>query len=721
MSNIPRPTTSDPALQRFYDAVVADLKDMRQTITSVTRTINYTMNDQTSVMKDIAPDNSVINEETLPDAVTVVLTASDQSVTYNKNGKTPNPTTVRITATVQGVKDTTGIDYHWFVDGVHKASTSDNYYDIANPALYTEKIAQVKVGVNNQPKDTNDFSATDSIAIYGIKAGKDAVTVILSNDNHTVPVSATSVADYTGSGTNVSVFHGTTELTYVSGTPTAKSTFSITPTATGITCGAITKSGTGKGAVIANHSGLVGTKGSISLKVYGHDTDSDTTAADMFSVDKVISIASAKTGANGVSGVNGTNGTNGGKGDDAPVSITGLLYYTSLTSTPSSVSGGSVAFDSTGKATVSPPTYWSTTPPAMGTGGGTMRYVSYSASGYKGTSGNSISYGAISTGFAFSELVTFTKQADGTKKLDSTTVIDGGQIKTGTISGNSGNYKFSINFETGKAAFNNVTLSGGFWDSDTTPRFRVSDAGLASFTELNVGCEPKDILSGGYASSIFDVRRGSNDPNNTDYHTASAKLWGYFEATGNITSVNGFGWFGDKLNVGGSNYTTTQGAIGCKYWTSGSVALRPTSTTGTYSLGTSGNRWGTIFSDTATINTSDASKKTPISFASERETRAATALTKEIGTYRFLEAIKRKGDDARVHIGLTVQRAIEIMRNHDLDPFSYAFICYDAAGVDPDTGLRFDESYGFRYSELLAFLAIGFDARLTALEEKMSA
>lgn len=62
---------------------------------------------------------------------------------------------------------------------------------------------------------------------------------------------------------------------------------------------------------------------------------------------------------------------------------------------------------------------------------------------------------------------------------------------------------------------------------------------------------------------------------------------------------------------------------------------------------------------------------------SAAEISAAKTLSKEIGTYKWLEAIQAKGADARTHIGMTVQRAIEIMEANNLDPFAYGFICYD--------------------------------------------
>jgi hypothetical protein len=164
----------------------------------------------------------------------------------------------------------------------------------------------------------------------------------------------------------------------------------------------------------------------------------------------------------------------------------------------------------------------------------------------------------------------------------------------------------------------------------------------------------------------------------------------------------------------------------------------------TFNLGSAARRFSTLYAGTGTINTSDAREKTPVEPLTEAQVAAATALAREIGTFRFLDAVARKGDEARSHVGLTVQRAIEILGAHGLDPFALGMVCHDAwAATEPvpaiegraaeyaedgreiapaiparnaSPGAPAGERYGFRTDELLLFLARGFDARLRALE-----
>ncbi len=165
----------------------------------------------------------------------------------------------------------------------------------------------------------------------------------------------------------------------------------------------------------------------------------------------------------------------------------------------------------------------------------------------------------------------------------------------------------------------------------------------------------------------------------------------------------------------------------------------------TQTLGSAALRWSVVYAGTGTINTSDAREKTAVRGLSAQELAAAKDLAREIGAFQFLSAVAAKGAAAaRVHLGLTVQRAMQIMRSHGLDPCAYAFICHDVwpqtvrpaqTELRPSGMLQADGSplmvevetvpaqtlpagdrFGFRVDELLLFVARGFEARLSALE-----
>lgn len=173
----------------------------------------------------------------------------------------------------------------------------------------------------------------------------------------------------------------------------------------------------------------------------------------------------------------------------------------------------------------------------------------------------------------------------------------------------------------------------------------------------------------------------------------------------------------------------------------------------TQNLGTAAIGWKEAFVDNGTINTSDARRKTAVAGMSPAELNAAKQISKEIGTFKFLAAVAEKGDAARLHIGMTVQRAIEIMEANGLNPFAYSFICHDVWGdvfvdhpaveaadavlavldeagsvIEParpavqavaawtEQTQAAGDKFSFRAHELLLFIAAGVEARLSALE-----
>ncbi len=182
----------------------------------------------------------------------------------------------------------------------------------------------------------------------------------------------------------------------------------------------------------------------------------------------------------------------------------------------------------------------------------------------------------------------------------------------------------------------------------------------------------------------------------------------------------------------------------------------------TQNLAAANARVKEVFAGASAINTSDERHKTPVRKLTAQEIAAAIALADEIGIYQMLEAVAEKGEEeARLHAGMTVQRAIEVMESHGLDAMRYSFICYDAWDELPeirrywpfeprvvddfgtlvreqvDAGYEVVQEYraagdlySFRMSPLLAFIAAGeraarlkaqadIESRLGAIEQAL--
>lgn len=122
----------------------------------------------------------------------------------------------------------------------------------------------------------------------------------------------------------------------------------------------------------------------------------------------------------------------------------------------------------------------------------------------------------------------------------------------------------------------------------------------------------------------------------------------------------------------------------------------------TYSLGAASFRWSTVFAGTGTINTSDLNSKQDIALLDDAEKRVALRIKTQIKKFRFKDAVVKKGNDARIHIGVIAQEVGDAFRAEGLDPNRYGIFCYDEweATANAPAG----SSYGVRYVELLAFI-----------------
>lgn len=121
-----------------------------------------------------------------------------------------------------------------------------------------------------------------------------------------------------------------------------------------------------------------------------------------------------------------------------------------------------------------------------------------------------------------------------------------------------------------------------------------------------------------------------------------------------------------------------------------------------YVLGSGSFRWSTVYAGTGTINTSDLNAKQDIALLDDAEKRVALRIKSQIKKFRFKDAVIKKGNDARIHIGVIAQEVGDAFRAEGLDPNHYGIFCYDEWEETPEkpAGSR----YGVRYDELLAFM-----------------
>lgn len=165
----------------------------------------------------------------------------------------------------------------------------------------------------------------------------------------------------------------------------------------------------------------------------------------------------------------------------------------------------------------------------------------------------------------------------------------------------------------------------------------------------------------------------------------------------------------------------------------------------TYSLGSASNRWEQLYAATSIINTSDAREKTSLADPNEALMRAWSKVN--FKSFQFIDAMKKKGEDARIHVGVVAQQVAEAFASEGLDASRYALFCYDkwedeyedvevvdVEAVLDEQGNEIEpavthtekrlvtpagDRYGIRYSEALALECAYQRWRLDKLEARL--
>ena len=391
---------------------------------------------------------------------------------------------------------------------------------------------------------------------------------------------------------------------------------------------------------------------------------------------------------------------------------------------------------------------------------------------YAGTTASGVVY-AIGTGFTVPDSFPEMSQGD----IETATIFTRGMRKiqskfSGLVSDISDKAAIAGQTFTGDIAAPGVTATGSF-NSPGIDDNAISTAITIDSSE-NVGIGSDDpvslleIRSVQGSTAIVTITGGNNQVSavgevNSQINFAQSD--GSIGTTNNVSGIvksvseiyngaraglafhtAGSGVISEKVRIdygGNVGIGTTTPAE--KLSVNGTVA--PT-TDNSRTLGTASLRWSEVFAGTGTINASDAREKTDVRQFNASEITAAKTISKEIGVYRWLQSVAEKGDGARLHVGFTVQRAMEIMIANDLDPMAYGFICYDewndifvehaevlaVKAVEESEGSEAVEAveareawtektreagdrYAFRYDQLNLFIARGIEARLSDLED----
>jgi len=118
-------------------------------------------------------------------------------------------------------------------------------------------------------------------------------------------------------------------------------------------------------------------------------------------------------------------------------------------------------------------------------------------------------------------------------------------------------------------------------------------------------------------------------------------------------------------------------------------------------LGTSATRYTGVYAVNGSIITSDGNEKEQIAELTAAETAVAKRIKGLMRTFKFKDAVVKKGDEARIHVGVIAQDVRDAFVAEGLDPYKYGLFCSDTwTTLDGNSQTRL----GVRYEELLAFV-----------------
>ncbi len=242
------------------------------------------------------------------DSRTVNLTAGQFGWDYLSDN-TLDPAENANTSVVATALNTVGTPYYEFiVDDVSQQNTTSNSYTYTPQASWANMPDKIEVHLREGGTGGTVY-ARDQITMQGIKPGVDAPLITQSNEAHVVPVTNTTVHDYTGSGNVIKVYLGTTELSVDAlGPPYDNGSFRVTA-AVGSNLTVGTQTDNANDVTFGNISNMTADTASITYTIVVKNNEGIEQT-----VTRVQSFGRSVEGDDGLPGADGSDGADGADG-----------------------------------------------------------------------------------------------------------------------------------------------------------------------------------------------------------------------------------------------------------------------------------------------------------------------------------------------------------------------------------------------------------------------
>ena len=135
-------------------------------------------------------------------------------------------------------------------------------------------------------------------------------------------------------------------------------------------------------------------------------------------------------------------------------------------------------------------------------------------------------------------------------------------------------------------------------------------------------------------------------------------------------------------------------------------------------MGSTSARFHTGYFSNGTSSSSDQNEKQNIAELTSTELAVSKRLAKTFRTFRRIDAVEAKGDNARTHTGTIAQEVHAAFAAEGLDAAKYGMYMSDTWKDNDDKEIT---RLGIRYEQLLSFISAGADQRLTDIETRLAA
>ena len=288
-----------------------------------------------------------------------------------------------------------------------------------------------------------------------------------------------------------------------------------------------------------------------------------------------------------------------------------------------------------------------------------------------------------------------------------------------------------------------------------TEAMRIDSSGHFLFAKTSTSSSVAGIRFAGDSAGYAEFTRDGGNPLYLNRETNDGDIIRFAKddtTVGIIGSLLGTSMYVNAPNDGGAGLLFSDNAdvIYPTQRVSGTVGLSDD----VIDLGALVHRFDNIYATNGTIQTSDQNEKQSIQSLTASEIAVAQRISKLFKTFKFNNAVDKKGDSARTHTGIIAQDVQQAFVDEGLDASNYALFISDTwwekeisvdavaeeldeegnvlvEGKDAytyiDTKEEATEGYtertrlGIRYPELLSFVSSAFEQRLTNIETRLTA